>query len=146
MPATSTLQITLEVIDPVPGCAYALQQGKAALGAVQIGAGDSLLFSAELQVRAGRDGSPDLAGPWVQGPRGGRFIYLNSGTLGGQAVSVWTRRAKISLMPLIESLAQGTLVAPAQLHGRLNGRSRDGGPVCASTPLLEPGWRVVAAE
>ena len=54
----------------------------------------------ELEVRVGTrsDGQPNFLGPFAQGPPADRFVYINSGTLAGQAESEWTRRAKVPLM------------------------------------------------
>gem|GEM_PF-879834 len=37
----------------------------------------AMAFDFSLTQRAGADGEPDFAGPFVHGPRGGRFIYLS---------------------------------------------------------------------
>lgn len=138
------LHLTLHILAPVPNFAYALQQGKDALGEIRIADGTDLRFDVALTVRTARSGEPDLGGPWVHGPLGARFLYLNSGSLAGQFVSVWTRRAKIPLGDLVLRLAQGTLSVSAHVEGSVAGRSRDGGPICASTPLQPPGWQVLA--
>ena len=45
--------------------------------------------------------------------------------------------------PLIEE----ALAAPdAALEARIAGTAKDGGPACATVPLLEGGWRIAKAE
>ncbi len=103
-----------------------------------------LEFETTVRVVDGTDGAPDFRGPAVQGPRGGRFIYLTSGTRAGQPGSPWDRRAKVSLEGLRPLLAQSRSGA-ADVIGvvAIAGTSRDGGPACASVPLLGAGWSLV---
>jgi hypothetical protein len=76
---------------------------------------------------------PDFSGPFVQGPKGGRFIYIDIGTCAGQRDSRWSRRLKIPLTAITEEMTA------AVLETRINGTSRDGGPACA-TPKPFNGW------
>jgi hypothetical protein len=69
-------------------------------------------------VTAKPDGGADLRGPYIQGPPGGRFIYLNWGTVGQSGVFTMFRRAKLwlnALPPEVLSAAAelGVLVASA---------------------------------
>jgi Family of unknown function (DUF5990) len=80
----------------------------------------------------------DLKGPYIQGPPGGRFIYLNWGTIDEPGTFALFRRAKLQLdaVPpeVLKSAAeQGVLV------GRLGLTDRTGNPLCASVrpPLIE---------
>ena len=89
------------------------------------------------------DGGVDLKGPYVQGPPGGRFIYLNWGTVDPPGTFSVFRRAKLRLdrVPvevLRSAEEQGTLVARVILTD-----SR-GGPICASVapPFIE--WSAAA--
>jgi hypothetical protein len=84
------------------------------------------------------DGAIDLTGPYIQGPPGGRFIYLNWGTVEDPGTFSLFRRAKLWLNavppPVLASAAeQGVLV------GRLGLTDRKGNPLCASVrpPLIE---------
>ncbi len=129
-----TLNLTIIVEQPVRGVAYALQRGRAELEQIQIAADVSLRFLFDVNLRTLPDGTFDLRGEHVQGPRGGRFVYINSGMLAGQH-SCWTRRAKVTLMPLT-TLAS----AAGRFEARFAGRGRDGGPSCATVPLLGVGW------
>ena len=84
------------------------------------------------------DGAADLKGPYIQGPPGGRFIYLNWGTVDGSGQFAMFRRAKLWLnaIPaevLSRAAERGVLV------GRLGLTDPQGNPVCASIrpPLIE---------
>ena len=85
------------VVCPPPGVVLALQRGKADIVSPVISTGADLSF--DLTIRLGERGEapPDPRGPFVQGVRGGRFIYVNSGSYAGQTNAGWNRRAKIGL-------------------------------------------------
>jgi len=107
------------------------------------------MLSFEFTLRTGDpldDGSPNFLGEYVQGPRGGRFVFLNSGSRGGDTRSCWDRRAKLSLQTITAAQLDQLASDPSLvLEGRVNGVGRDGGPVCATTPLIGGGWSVVPA-
>lgn len=85
------------------------------------------------------DGSGfDLEGPHIQGPPGGRFIYLSWGTVDDAQRFELFRRAKLWLdcIPaevVASALEQGSLV------GRLGLTDAKGHPLCAAVrpPLIE---------
>jgi hypothetical protein len=140
------LRITL--VHPPRGVVFCLQRGKAEIVSPVRATGDDLSFDFTLRVRDGRpDGLPNFLGPFTQGPPSGRFVYVNSGTSAGQADSRWTRRAKIQLSGISWPLIEEALAAPdAVLEARIAGVSRDGGPACATVPLLDGGWRIAKAQ
>ena len=81
---------------------------------------------------------PDLKGRYIQGPPGGRFIYLSWGAVDRSGAFTMFRRAKLWLdaVPsavLAEADRNGTLV------GRLGLTDDKGGPLCASVrpPIIE---------
>ena len=84
----------------------------------------------------------DLTGPYIQGPPGGRFIYLSWGTVDPDTTAFRLfRRAKIwfdAIPPrvLMDALELGTLV------GRLRLTDSKGNPLCAAVrpPRIE--WSV----
>lgn len=144
------LALRIVLVGPPPGVVFALQHGKAGasgkmeLVAVQKSTGKDLAFPLGVRVVAAEAGAYDFRGPFVQGPRGVRFVYVSSGTMAGQAGTPWTRRAKISLESIPAELVEKALAAPGNLlEARIAGTARDGGPCCASVPLLEGGWRLV---
>ena len=138
------LLLRIIVVNPVPGCAYALQRGKSELDQIQVGAASDLEFTASIALRPLAEGVMDARGLHVQGPRGGRFLYINSGTLAGQADSCWTRRAKVSLRGVDRVLPpDGLNHLPPLAEVRIEGRAGDAGPACASVPLVGKGWTLV---
>ena len=136
----TTLALRITLVEPPRDVAFCLQSGKSDHVQVSRAKGETLSFDLSVRVREAPDGSPRFLGPFTQGPASARFVYVNSGTSAGDARSPWTRRAKIALggltWPLIKKVAGKS---GAFLEGRIRGRSKDGGPICASTPLLD-GW------
>jgi hypothetical protein len=106
-----------------------------------------IAFDLSVRVGASRaDGQPTLLGPVTQGPPSDRFVYVNSGTRAGQVGSCWDRRAKVPLSGITRQLIERVQrQRGARLEVRIAGTAGDGGPACATVPLLERGWQVVAS-
>jgi hypothetical protein len=140
------LRITL--VHPPRDVVFCLQRGKEEIASPVRSAGDDLSFDLSLRVRDGRpDGLPNFLGAFAQGPPAGRFVYFNSGTSAGQADSCWTRRGKVPLSGITWPMIEEVLGTPdAVLEARVAGTAKDGGPACATVPLLESGWRVAKTE
>ncbi|TLM88728.1 DUF5990 family protein [Hymenobacter jeollabukensis] len=142
------LRFQLHVVNAPAGVTVALQQGTTQLLPPVVTTSEGvLLFETELGVSQVKDQQGfRLSGPCVHGRGDDRFLYLNSGTLAGQADSCWTRRAKVPLPVLTAALVEQALAAPsAAFQARMWGWAADGGPACASIRLLEAGWRLVSA-
>lgn len=121
---------------------FAVQRGPRELTSPTISNGCDLRF--DFAILADRDaaGQRRFSGEFVQGPKGGRFVYVNSGTLAGQAPSAWTRRAKIGLETLTWATLLKAAASGATLQASFAGVGRDGGPACATVPLLDNGWSI----
>jgi len=90
-----SLPLCITLIKPPPGVPFCLQQGKADLVPPSSDSGENASFDLTVNIANDQaDWPPKFRGPFVQGPPGGRFIYINSGTYAGQADSCWSRRAK----------------------------------------------------
>jgi hypothetical protein len=89
-------------------------------------------------VTAKPDGAADLKGPYIQGPPGGRFIYLNWGTVDQSGAFAMFRRAKLWLEAVPPEVL-GTAADLGMLVGRVGLTDPKGNPVCASVrpPLIE---------
>ncbi|MEI9982730.1 MAG: DUF5990 family protein [Aliidongia sp.] len=125
------LALRIVIVDPVPGVALALQQGKtgsAALIAPSSVSADAAAFDFTVVAAAKPGPSPRLLGPFVQGPPDKRFVYVCIGVYAGDATSPWSRRAKIPLTgltwPLIEALKAGG--PPRSPHRRPRPRRQPG--------------------
>ena len=81
----------------------------------------------------------DLRGPYIQGPPGGRFIYLSWGTLDGDGRFTMFRRSKLMLADvpadILEAAAKSGL-----LVGRLGLTDAKGQPLCASVRPPQIRW------
>jgi hypothetical protein len=142
--ANREIPLRIVVVEPPVGVVFALQRGQAELTSPMVATGADLSFDLTVRVGPKEDEAPDLLGPYAQGPRGGRFIYLNTGARAAQTDSCWSRRAKISLQGITWTLIEQMIAAPASvLEARITGQAKDGGPACGTVPLLD-GWRVVA--
>jgi hypothetical protein len=80
----------------------------------------------------------DINGRYIQGPAGGRFIYLSWGTVDGDESFMLFRRAKLwldAIPPAVldRAMERGLLV------GRLGLSDQKGNPLCAAVrpPLIE---------
>lgn len=137
--------LRITVIGPPPGVTWAVQRGRNELITPSRQAVTEITF--DLTVRVGRtraDGTPNLLGAVTQGPPASRFIYVNSGSRAGQTGSCWDRRAKVPLIGIGSELLRAVRATPgARLEARIIGTACDGGPACATVPLLDGGWRLI---
>ncbi|MGH7584994.1 MAG: DUF5990 family protein [Gemmatimonadales bacterium] len=140
------LPLRITVVGPPPGVAWAIQGGRGDLVEPSERADALVAFDVSVRVGAPRSGGqPTLLGRVTQGPPDGRFVYVNSGQRAGQADSCWDRRAKVSLTGITRQLIESVEQNPgARLEALIAGTAADGGPACATVPLLEGGWRVLA--
>ena len=139
------LPIRITVLHVPPGVTFAIQRGKHELLPPSRSKDGSLIFDLSVRVSERRgDGSPNVLGPCAQGKPGDRFIYLNSGTMAGQPDSCFTRRAKIKIGGITWKLVEQARTEGAVVDTSIEGRAGDGGPCCATVPLLQ-GWKISRA-
>ncbi len=137
-----TLPLRLIVTEPLPGVWYAMQRGRSELLAPATSSG-VLTFDFDVLVDPSKD-PPGLTGEFAQGPPARRFVYVNSGTYAGQSGTSWSRRAKVPITGVTASLAAEAIAKEGRLQASVRGTGKDGGPFCASVPLLSD-WTVVTA-
>jgi hypothetical protein len=136
------LLLRITIVEPPPGVTFCIQRGDTELVAPAMAAESPLSFDFTVSVRedAAVEG-PRLMGPFVKGPWNARFVYLNSGTLAGQAGSPWNRRTKVPLSGINAGLIEKAFSKPgALLEAQIGGTAADGGPACATVALLGRGW------
>lgn len=135
------LPIRIVVSKPLAGVAMQVQGGRDELLPPAKASDEQLVFDLTLNVDLSST-IPNFLGKFAQGPKGGRFIYVNSGTYAGQQHTCWSRRAKLSLMSItsqqIDEIMAGNGVV---LQTSFPGVGPDGGPTCASVKGIE--WRVI---
>jgi hypothetical protein len=142
-------EILLRIIvrNPPSGVAFCIQQGRSELISPTEVQDDALSFEFPVQVALTAGKEPNFLGKFAQGARSARFVYVNSGRRAGQSDSCWDRRAKVLLAGIRPSLVKRALADEnTVLEARIEGTAGDGGPACATVPLLEGGWRPVKYE
>ncbi len=139
------IPLRITVLNPLGGVAYMMQRGRDELLPPDHKRETEISFDFTVRAKeAGADEAPNFLGKFVQGPRGDRFVYINSGKRAGQHTTLWDRRAKIKLAGITSKLIDEVLAVPgAVLEARFNGVGRDGGPACATVPLLDGGWHLL---
>ena len=98
-------------------------------------------FVVALDVRTGPDGRPDFYGPFAQGKRGARFVYLNWGDVRDDGEFVGFGRAKLLLSDLPADIA-GALTGGGAVRAEVDLTHARGGPVYASIPPANVRWTV----
>jgi hypothetical protein len=143
-PVTATLRIVLE--QPTAGVDFGLQKGHGSdyeVVAKQRSKGRDLEFEftvdAHTNKKIGKDDLPNFTGPFVQGPTGQRFVYINIGTYAGQTNTPWSRRLKIPL----SGITWDMLHSGKMLTAHIPGTGKDGGPSCAYEwrKRVSPSWQ-----
>lgn len=142
-----SLRIILET--PPSGVEFGLQKGRGSTYEAvqrQISSGEDLYFEFEVKIKGDPTGEPDFSGPFVQGPRGGRFLYLDIGAFTGQKESGWSRRLKIPLSQLNWKMVTHSSRNPrAVLEARIPGTGRDGSPACGTVKAFG-GWNLASQK
>ena len=130
------IRARIVIEQPVPGVAHSLQEDDAPLDPKTSQAGEPLSFDFPLRVAPG----PKFFGPQVrrEGPLR-RFVYIRIGTSAGQHSSPWTRRMKIDIHDIDQSLLDKA-ARGGVLEGTINGTARDGSPACATIKPVS--WRI----
>jgi hypothetical protein len=140
------LRIVLE--SPPAGVDFGIQKGRGSIYETvqtQRSTGRDLVFEFTVVLKeTSASGSTDFGGPIVQGPRGGRFVYVDIGTLAGQRDTTCSRRLKIPLTGMPPALIrQASAGRPVMLETRVPGTGKDGGPACASVKDFA-GWTAIS--
>ena len=134
------LPLRIILVDPPGGVDFALQKGGGhdyeAVQTQRSSKGD-LHFDFTVRVRPGKDGGPNFLGPFVHGPTGERFIYIDIGTMAGQMGSCWERRLKVPLRGITWEMIEQT----RGLVTKVAGKGKDGSPACATVKPFN-GWQV----
>lgn len=123
---------------------YGLQVGRGSRYEVvqrQRAVGDDLTFDFTINTKPGKDSSIDFSASFVQGPAGGRFIYINIGASAGQVNTKWNRRLKIPLIGITQLQVDEVMKIPSVLETSVPGTGKDGGPNCATVKPFA-GWLV----
>jgi hypothetical protein len=134
------LELTLRIIleKPPAGVDFGLQKGGGndyEVVQTQRSGTSDLRFDFTVRVKTAKDGSPNFLGPFVHGPVGERFVYIDVGTAAGQRDSLWTRRIKIPL----RGIEWDAIKSGNRLEAQIPGTGKDGTPTCATVKPFS-GW------
>jgi hypothetical protein len=142
--AERILRLRMTLLRPPVGVQFCLQRGRSELVSAVVSTGADISLDLAVRAQPAETGKAvRFLGPFTQGPPTARFLYVCSGTCAGQHDSCWTRRAKISLAAIPWSMVEEGCASPhAGLEVHIDGCARDGGPACATVPLLNGGWHV----
>lgn len=135
--------LRIRVEAPPSSVHFQVQRGRDGLVPSVYRSSSSIEFEFPVRIGTREDGSPNFLGPFAQGPPGARFVYINSGTLAGDAQSCWTRRAKVPLTGISWALIRRARSSGAVVATEIAGVAGDGGPACGTVPLRRD-WRAVA--
>ena len=130
------LNFRLIVEDPVGDVTYAVQRGRTGLLMPIRAAKAELTFEFPLALADIDAVPPRLTGEFAQGPASKRFVYVNTGTAAGQKNSPWTRRAKVPLHGIKRAVLVAAQKDDLVVEARIRGIGKDGGPACATVPLI----------
>jgi hypothetical protein len=128
---------------PPAGVDYGLQKGKGSLYETvqtQRSRSQDLQFEFAAEVRASGS-APDFRGPFIQGPAGERFVYIDIGQYAGQTDTPFSRRLKVPLTGITPEMVHRASSGRAVLETSVPGTGRDGTPACASVKDFG-GWKV----
>ena len=143
----ATLPIRIVLIEPPTGVLYGIQRGKGSNYTVDFAQtpkrGDVTFdFAIDATEKAGR---PAFGGVYVQGTPARRFIYVDVGTYAGQKDTPWSRRMIVLLNGISREQVTKALTPGHRLVASIEGTGKDGGPSCATVPLID-GWTVIKSK
>jgi hypothetical protein len=139
------------VLEKAPaGVDFALQKGKGnrceTIQKQRSGTHDLRFEFTARAVPGAKGADPNLLGPFVQGPSGARFVYLDIGAAAGQIDSNWSRRLKVPLTGITAEILSRVDKDPKLiLETHVPGTGKDRGPNCATVKPFA-GWKLVQSS
>ncbi|HVC35296.1 MAG TPA: DUF5990 family protein, partial [Chloroflexota bacterium] len=110
------------------------------------GDAESARWRIEVRTSLATDGSVDFHGPFVEGKRGDRWLYLNWGTVATDGSFRLFRRAKLSLSKVEPSLVDRALRENGSLACTVNLTDAKGQPRCARVRPPDIAWRMIPGD
>lgn len=136
-PPQTEIRMRLVVETPVTGVLHSLQdKAGRPVDAKRSAAGEPIAFDFAIRIADG----PKFYGEQVrsEGPER-RFVYIAIGTQAGQHVSAWSRRMKIDIHDIPQTLLDAA-GRGGMLEGAFDGTGKDGTPACATIRPIR--WRI----
>lgn len=109
---------------------------------IQLSGSADLRFNLIAEVKGDRQNGelPDFKGPFVQGPKLGRFIYIDIGTYAGKT-DAYSRRLKIPQAGITWDIIDKANNKDMLLETVVPGTAKDGTPTCATVKPFN-GWHI----
>lgn len=140
---TINLTLRIRLVNPPKNVGFCIQKGRNGLVDYKVSTGSNIIFEFPVKIKEGKEGQPNFLGEFTQGTVKDRFIYVCVGKSAGQHNSSWKRRAKIRLSSIIwEQIKIAASDSERILTASYNATGKDGGPSCASVPLIDGRWRI----
>ncbi|QNA86586.1 hypothetical protein G4G27_23355 [Sphingomonas sp. So64.6b] len=132
MTRADQIEIRLRIVieQPVAGVLHSLQsKDDAPLDPKRSDAGEPLAFDFPIRIAPG----PKFFGDQVrrEGPER-RFVYIRIGQSAGDPSSPWTRRMKIDIHDIEQTLLDHAAAGGGVIEITVNGTGKDGTPACAT--------------
>jgi hypothetical protein len=118
------------------GIHVGVQEGTRVIGLVDAGEGEAV-FDIELDMVEADEGGVDFRGPYVNGRRGERFVYLVWGEVDDTGDFAMFKRLKLHLAPLLEQFPPPSVLASRRAQAVLELTDTRGRPLAAS---VRPPW------
>ena len=116
-----------------------IQKGKEVIETIP-GDARKAVFQPTFRVKRLEDGTADFFGPFAQGKRGERFVYLSWGVCAREGEFRMFRRAKIQLSHLTWKTVQAHITAARPIVARLTLTDCKGCPLCATVKEPHIRW------
>jgi len=116
-----------------------IQKGKEVIETIP-GDARKAVFQPTFRVKRLEDGTADFLGPFAQGKRGERFVYLSWGVCTREGEFRMFRRAKIQLSHLTWKTVQAHITAARPIVARLTLTDCKGCPLCATVKEPHIRW------
>lgn len=136
MAKADQVQIPMRIVieNPVAGVLHSLQaKDSHPLDPKRSTAGEPLAFDFPIRVAPG----PKFFGDQVrrEGPQR-RFVYIRVGQSAGEWSSPWSRRMKIDIHDIEQTLLDRAAAGEGVVAIFVNGTGKDGTPACATVPAI----------
>ncbi len=125
------------------GIHVGVERGDQVVGLVNGDCADAV-FDIDLDVVVGPDGDPDFGGPFVQGVRRERFVYLTWGEVSDDGRFTMFRRLRLHLAPLAEQVPAERILSADRIMAVLELTDTRGRPLAASVRPPWVTWRLVS--
>jgi hypothetical protein len=135
--ATEEIEITIEIVcTELPGAGHSslhlgIQRDDVITEAAPVDS-KRIVFGPTLRARRNADGSVNFLGPFAQGPKAERFIYLNWATTNGEMLTTMVGRVKLHLNHIKWAAVERAAQVKKPIRVKLALTTAKGGPVMAS--------------